>query len=851
MEHLMQCKPMEKTLLAQAEVSESFRSVLESIDDAVLILDHNKNCLFYNPAAERIFSNWLSPLSSEDWFQSLEFYQADSLSNKTSTCKIPFPINQLSLANLMPDEGEINDLEIFIRNTKAAEGFWFKVTSKPLKAINGCTKNSVLVLRDITKSKQAEEQLFHDAFYDGLTNLPNRNLLLKSLKEEILSYQKQESSLFAVLFLDIDRFKSINNSLGRFLGDRLLIEISQRLKTCLRSEDLIARLGGDEFAILLKNIQSLNCATNIAERIYKSLLLPFNLDGQEVFANASVGIAVGDREYERPEDLLRDADLAMSYAKRTGRAHYQIFKKSMHADAITVLQLENDLRRAIERQEFQLYYQPIVSIATKRIKGFEALVRWQHPVRGFLSPLEFITLAEEAGLIGSLGRWVLQKACQQMRAWQLQFAHVSDWKMSVNISAKQIIRTDFVEQVQEVLQETGLSPFNLKLEITESSLMSNTESTISTLLQLKALGIDFSLDDFGTGYSSLSYLHQFPIATLKIDRSFVYSMDTSSEKFGIVRAIITLARNLGMDVVAEGIETANQLAQLKILNCQYGQGYFFAKPLDNLATEALIKIDANEQENHKLENPQVFLEEQRAKEQLLLNIENLQQELDQLKQEKVDLEIMLETATEHADLVESQLHKEINDRQEIEIALHSANQELEKLTILDSLTQVANRRRFDDYLLQEWQRLRQEKAPMSMILCDVDYFKSYNDAYGHLIGDHCLQQIALAIESSLENPAHLVARYGGEEFALILPNTDAQEAMKVAETIRTQVKSLKIAHHKSLIAEHVTLSLGVFTMIPTPEGSPELLIAIADKALYEAKAQGRDRAILAFNEKKD
>jgi diguanylate cyclase (GGDEF)-like protein len=306
-----------------------------------------------------------------------------------------------------------------------------------------------------------------------------------------------------------------------------------------------------------------------------------------------------------------------------------------------------------------------------------------------------------------------------------------------------------------------------------------------------------------------------------------------------------------MDVVAEGIETANQLAQLKILNCQYGQGYFFAKPLDNLATEALIKIDANEQENHKLENPQVFLEEQRAKEQLLLNIENLQQELDQLKQEKVDLEIMLETATEHADLVESQLHKEINDRQEIEIALHSANQELEKLTILDSLTQVANRRRFDDYLLQEWQRLRQEKAPMSMILCDVDYFKSYNDAYGHLIGDHCLQQIALAIESSLENPAHLVARYGGEEFALILPNTDAQEAMKVAETIRTQVKSLKIAHHKSLIAEHVTLSLGVFTMIPTPEGSPELLIAIADKALYEAKAQGRDRAILAFNEKKD
>jgi diguanylate cyclase (GGDEF)-like protein len=326
-------------------------------------------------------------------------------------------------------------------------------------------------------------------------------------------------------------------------------------------------------------------------------------------------------------------------------------------------------------------------------------------------------------------------------------------------------------------------------------------------------------------------------------------MDKNSEKLGIIRAIITLARNLGMEVVAEGIETAKQLAQLKVLKCQYGQGYFFAKALDSKATEGLIAIESNDLDRTKfqLENPKVLLEEQLLKEQLLLNIENLHQELEELKQEKVDLEIMLETATEHADLVESQLHKEINDRQQVEAALNSVNQELERLTILDSLTQVANRRRFDDYLLQEWQRLRQENSPISLILCDVDFFKAYNDTYGHLIGDHCLQQVALAIESSLENPADLVARYGGEEFALILPNTNAQRAMEIAEIIRLQVKNLKIAHHKSSIAEHVTMSLGVFSMIPTPEGTPELLIAIADKALYEAKAKGRDRAVLAFH----
>jgi diguanylate cyclase (GGDEF)-like protein len=846
MEHLIQCQPTDKIQLVQTDISESFRSVLNSINDAVIIIDEHNNCLFYNSAAARIFGSQLSNSLSEDWFLSLEFYYSDSFGSEFHTDNAPVAIDRLSLASLIQSEKEIEDLEIFVRNDRATEGSWFKITSKRIDTHTTAIKSSVIIFRDLDRNKQANEQLSCDSFHDELTNLPNRNLFLKSLREEIIC-SKRNDYLCAVLFIDIDRFKAINNSLGRLLGDRLLVEISQRLKACLRSEDLIARLGGDEFAILLRNIQTINCATNIAERIYKSLMVPFNLKGQDIFANASVGIAVGTSEYERPEDLLRDADLAMSHAKRKGRAHYQVFNQSMHAHAVTTLQLENDLRKAIERQEFKLYYQPIVSLATKQLTGFEALIRWQHPLRGFISPLEFIPIAEETGLIDSLGRWVLHEACRQMSAWQLKFVHLSHCKMSVNLSAKQIIDNDLVRQIEQILRQTGLSPLNLKLEITESSLMENSESTISNFLQLKALGIEFSLDDFGTGYSSLSYLHQFPINSLKIDRSFVQCMDTNSEKLGIIRAIITLARNLGMDVVAEGIETANQLAQLKVLNCQYGQGYYFAKPLDSESAEALITIDLSQQYNSIPENPQTILKEQKAKEELLLNIENLQQEVEELTQEKLDLEIMLQTATEHADLVESQLQQEIKDRQKIEAALHLANQELERLTILDSLTQVANRRRFDDYLLQEWQRLRQEKAPMSLILCDVDYFKSYNDAYGHLIGDHCLQQIALAIENALGDPIHLVARYGGEEFALILPNADAEKAMQVAETIRLQVKSLKIAHHKSLICEYVTLSLGVFSMIPTPEGSPELLIAIADKALYEAKAQGRDRAVLAFS----
>jgi diguanylate cyclase (GGDEF)-like protein len=709
-----------------------------------------------------------------------------------------------------------------------------------------------LEILDINKNVLVKEQLLHCNFYDDLTGLPSQNLLLNHIDRAIARTREQQDFVFALLVLDIDRFKAINSSLGRMLGDKLLIAISQRLQACLRSKDVIARLGGDEFAILLENIDNVDYATEIAERIYKELATSFNLDGYQVFADATIGIAVGTKDYERTEDLLRDAELAVADAKKCSLKRYQVFNETMHARAMTLLQLENDLRWAIERQELELHYQPIISLTTKRIIGFEALVRWRHPERGLVSPSEFIPVAEETGLIVPLGSWVLWEACRQMRTWQLNFAFISDWKINVNISSKQLAQANFVEQVKQILKETGLAPHNLKLEITETSLVEDFQSTITILRQLKTFGVEFSLDDFGTGYSSLSYLHMFPFNTLKIDRSFVNSMEASSEKLGIIRAIIALARNLNMNTIAEGIETASQLAQLKVLNCQYGQGYFFDKPLERKAVEALIikelaQIKNAENENIISNNGNVILEERIDREHLLLHIEHLRQELEELKQEKVDLEIMLETATEHADLVESQLQKEIKDRKKVEAALQQANQELERLSVLDSLTQVANRRRFDDYLLQEWQRLRKEKAPLSLILCDVDYFKIYNDTYGHPIGDHCLQQVALAIESALEHPSDLVARYGGEEFAIILPNTDARKAMRIAETIRMKIKNLRILHHKSPVQEHVTMSLGVFGMIPNPEGSPELLITLADKALYQAKSQGRDRAVYAMS----
>lgn len=444
----------------------------------------------------------------------------------------------------------------------------------------------VATVRDITERKQAEAQMLYSAFYDALTSLPNRALFMNRLEQAFNQAKRQEDYLFAVLFLDLDRFKVINDSLGHSFGDQLLINIARRLTICLRPTDTAARLGGDEFTILLEGINDISDAIRVAERIQAELQLPFVISEQEMFTTASIGIALSTVGYERPEDLLRDADIAMYRAKVLGKARYEIFNTDMHTQAVARLQLENALRRGVERQEFQLYYQPVVSLKVGRITDFEALVRWQHPKRGLLPPEDFLAVVEETGLSVVLDQWVLRQACHQMHEWQMAFPFNPPLTICVNFCSKLFAQGNLIEQVNQVLQETGLNAQSLKLEITESMLME--AESVTVLLQLKALGIKLAIDDFGTGYSSLGRLHSFPIDVLKIDRSFISNTGLDVANLEIVRTIVTLAHNLGVDVTAEGVETAEQLARLRDLNCEYGQGYFFSLPLDSEATAALI-----------------------------------------------------------------------------------------------------------------------------------------------------------------------------------------------------------------------------------------------------------------------
>jgi diguanylate cyclase (GGDEF)-like protein/PAS domain S-box-containing protein len=441
---------------------------------------------------------------------------------------------------------------------------------------------------DITAWKQAEEKLVYEALHDTLTGLPNRIFLMERLRQALQLAERNKDYLFAVLFIDLDRFKVINDSLGHMIGDQLLIAISRRLSNCLRPSDTIARLGGDEFVILLADVKDRDSATRIADRLQEELLLPFNLEGHEVFSAASVGIAFSSVGYDRPEDLLRDADIAMYRAKAHGRARYAIFHPGMHSKAVALLQIETDLRRAIDRHELQLHYQPIVSLRTRQITGFEALIRWAHPQRGMIPPGEFVPVAEETGLITPMGWWVLQESCRQMQQWHEQFPNPQPLTVNVNLSSKQF-SPYLVEQISQILEETKLPPQYLKLEITESILMENAESAVATLSQLKKLGTLLAIDDFGTGYSSLNYLHRFPIDTLKVDRSFISKVDVDGEQLAIARTIITLAWNLGMEVVAEGVETMKQLAQLRSLQCDYAQGFLFSSPLDVKAVEHLMR----------------------------------------------------------------------------------------------------------------------------------------------------------------------------------------------------------------------------------------------------------------------
>ncbi|MBD2176670.1 EAL domain-containing protein [Pseudanabaena sp. FACHB-1998] len=433
------------------------------------------------------------------------------------------------------------------------------------------------------------ELLAHDASHDALTGLPNRNLFMDRVEHAIKYSKRHPEYMFAIFFIDLDRFKMVNDSLGHNVGDLFLKAIAQILQGCLRSIDTVARLGGDEFTILIDDIQDAGESIVVADRILNKFLSPVIIQGEAIFPSASIGIVISTPAYDNCVDLLRDADIAMYRAKALGKGRYTLFDQEMYEQTLRLTQLESELHYALQHQEFELYYQPIVSLETSQLSGFEALIRWKNPKRGFISPIEFIPLAEDTGLIVAVGDWVLQEACQQLQAWLTKFPEAADLKMSINLASHQIREPDLLEKLDAILVATGVKGSSIRLEITESTLMDQGEQTINKLAQLRARNIQLSIDDFGQGYSSLSYLHRFPINILKIDRAFVSQMSDGGENIEIVRTITMLAHTLKMSVVAEGVETRQQVEILKKLGCEYGQGYLFSRPLPaNDAEQAIV-----------------------------------------------------------------------------------------------------------------------------------------------------------------------------------------------------------------------------------------------------------------------
>ncbi len=434
------------------------------------------------------------------------------------------------------------------------------------------------MLSNYLARKEAEDKLKYDAFHDNLTSLPNRALVMERLVHSLQRLDRRPNALFAVLFIDLDRFKPINDSLGHHAGDLLLKEVSRRLLECVRQADTVARLGGDEFITVLEELEQAQEAEQIAERILKKLSEPFAVCGQTVYISCSIGISLLDQSYENPQDVLRDADIAMYRAKLEGKSRFVVFHKSMQARTLSTFKLASDLRQALLRDEFELHYQPVISLSDGKIKSFEALVRWNHPELGRVSPVEFIPIAEECGLMGQLGTWVLNTACRQNKVWH--DAGYQDLSIAVNVSARQFYEETLCDQIRNILDETGLHPKHLKVELTEGILMENIEGNIQMMQDLKNLGIQILIDDFGTGYSSLSYLKRFPLSTLKIDQSFIRDVPSGTDDTAITSTIIAMAQSLNLSVIAEGVENREQLAFLKGKGCHQVQGYFFSKPLD-------------------------------------------------------------------------------------------------------------------------------------------------------------------------------------------------------------------------------------------------------------------------------
>jgi diguanylate cyclase (GGDEF)-like protein len=859
----------------------------------------------------------------------------------------------------------------------------------------------------------------HQTAYDPLTQLPNWIIFNQRLTLALLDALYQ-GGILAVLVIAMDRFKRINENLGHGVGDYLLQQVATRLQTQLElfghHNPLLSRWHGDGFTILVSNLNYTDEVIDLCQGVLGIFQEPFYVQGQSVYLTASLGISLAPYDGETAEILLKHAETALSQAKYQGKNNYQFYRPPAIAHKLDNLSLETDLRQALQRDELLLYYQPQLDLLTGKLVGLEALLRWQHPHLGFISPGDFIPLAEETGLIEVIGRWVLRTACYQYQQWQKNLN--SPLYLAINLSARQFQKPGLVEEIFSILAETGMSPDCLELEITESLMMQDIEGTVKILHQLKQSGIQIAIDDFGTGYSSLCMLKHLPIHTLKIDKSFMDDFLDETKDAAIIQCIIDLGKGLNLKVVAEGIETEQQLMRLREMNCDYVQGFFVSRPIPAMAVSSLllnpqlIRFQLNKQEpDSKGIESQSQIEAKsdthyhplisaypispampKVEENLEPSIPNLslstgvsdrtelserlrqyaalQDDLRQrslrekmvmqiakkirlslnindilnttvaevrhfLNTDRVMLyqfderwvgQIVVESCSAHC---KSILHEVIDDpcfkesyvkyyRQgrvravedihqanlaechidllayyevqanlvvpiifqdklwgllishhcrssrrwedhelqllselstQIAIAIHqgelyrqleTANLQLQTLSSQDSLTQVGNRHLFDHYLAQEWQKLRRNQSCLTLILCDVDYFKRFNDYYGHPSGDRCLQDIAQVMRSTIKRPADLVARYGGEEFAIILPNTTLEGAIHVAERIRTGIKELAITHHNSPYGI-VTLSMGVALVTPTAQTSIEELVAAADKALYQAKSNGRDQ----------
>ncbi|GAB1533628.1 hypothetical protein YSY22_50510 [Brevibacillus formosus] len=547
---------------------EKYRIIAENTSDIISIINLDGEFLYLSPSHKRV---WEHTVPDEEIHNLFEWIVEDDRDIFAYAIQHAFSTRKEYMV-----ECRIN--------TQRNDVIWTESKINPIMDEEGNVTRLLLITRDVTDRKQSEETIHHLAYHDALTDLPNRRMYVQQLSKEMMQAKRFQSSL-AVLFLDLDRFKDVNDSFGHDVGDMLLIEASKRLQACLKPGDVVARLGGDEFTIMQNQLQDRNEATALAEQIMYQLQRPFELEGHVFNVSCSIGIALYPQDGDNPEDLLKRADTALYTVKSRGKNGYDFFDPSMEAKSLERILMENEMRKAIEQEQFQIYYQPKIDIATSAMTGMEALVRWVHPELGIIPPNRFIPIAEETGMILALGEWILKQACKQNKNWHDQGYTL---KVSVNLSARQIYQKDLVEMIKDILQETNLSPHWLELEITESIFVKMEEAT-AVLQQIRDIGIQISIDDFGTGYSSFSYIKSLPVDTIKIDASFIRDIHHNQESQAIVKAIVTIAQSLNMNVIAEGIELHDQVAALKENGCDHGQGYLFSKPLPTDDFDQLLR----------------------------------------------------------------------------------------------------------------------------------------------------------------------------------------------------------------------------------------------------------------------